>query len=78
MNDLGVLNLLGARDVGGAGPGEGARNPQPGRGQAELAVERGQVLAYVVKSGPGLLASSGITTVSPLPSIPLRSSDATP
>jgi hypothetical protein len=31
-----------------------------------------------VKLGPGLLASSGITTVSPLPVIPRRSSGVTP
>ena len=59
VHDLGVLDLFGARHVGRAGPGEGGRDLELGRGQAELAVERGQVLADVGEIGSRAVGELG-------------------
>jgi len=47
VHHLGVLDFFVASEVGRRGPGDGVHDLQLGRGQAELAVERGQVLADI-------------------------------
>ena len=59
VHDLGVFDLFGARHVGRAGPREGGRDLELRRGQAELAVERGQVLADVGEIGPRAVGKLG-------------------
>ena len=59
VHDLGVLDLFGARHVGRAGPGEGGGDLEFRRGQAELVVECGQVLADVGEVRPRLVGEFG-------------------
>ena len=47
VHHLGVLDFLVVSEVGRRGPGDGVDDLQLGRGQAEPAVERGQVLADI-------------------------------
>jgi hypothetical protein len=47
VHHLGVLGFFAARQVRRLGPGDGVHHLQLGCGQAEPAVERGQVLADV-------------------------------